>query len=305
MVAILLALAADDIELLGVTTVAGNQTVEKTTLNALRVATMAGARDLKIAKGCGKPLVRDLHTAPEMHGQSGLDGADLPEPVVALQPEHGVDFLEHTIMSTDRPITLIPIGPLTNIAMLLLKAPSVADRIEKIVLMGGSVLESNVTPVAEFNIFVDPEAAEIVFTSGLPVTMVGLDVTYRALFTEEDFVRLEKGRGRISSLLASLLRYYARANESKRGIQGAPLHDALAVAVARDPGIAETKRYNVMVETQGILTRGQTVVDTRGTTGNPRNIDVVVDFDLQRFKHAVLSAIEFFDTLPDGSLINR
>ncbi len=295
MVAMMVAIAAADIELLGVTTVAGNQTGEKTALNARRVATLVGEHNLPIAKGCERPLYRELRTAPHIHGKSGLDGADLPEPTVALRPEHAVDFMERAILGSDRPVTLVPTGPLTNVAMLLRKAPQVSENIERIVLMGGSMHESNVTPVAEFNIFVDPEAANAVFTSGLPVTMVGLDVTYRALFGEDDFVRLEQTGGHVSAVVAPLLRFFAGAYEKRRGTRAAPLHDALAVAIARDPSMAETRNFHVAVETQGRYTTGQTVVDTRGVTGNPPNAEVAVEFDLQRFKNIIFEAIGCLD----------
>ncbi len=300
MIAMMVAIAAADIELLGVTTVAGNQTGDKTAMNARRVATLVGEHTLPIAKGCERPLYRELRTAAHIHGSSGLDGAALPEPSVALRAEHAVDFLERTTLASSRPVTLVPTGPLTNIAMLLRKAPEVREKIERVVLMGGAMHESNVTPVAEFNIFVDPEAADAVFTSGLPLTMVGLDVTYRALFEEGDFVRLEQLGGPVSAVVAPLLRFFAGAYEKRRGLRAAPLHDALAVAIARDPSIAETRSFHVAVETQGRYTTGQTVVDTHNVTGNRPNAEVAVEFDLPRFKKIIFDAIAFLDARASG-----
>ena len=180
-IALLLALASPEVELLGVTTVAGNQTLEKTTTNALRVLELAGRGDVPVAAGADRPLARELFIADYVHGESGLDGPELPEPRAEPVDQHAVDFLAERILGSPRPVTLVPIGPLTNVALLLSRYPQAAGNVERVVIMGGAVAEGNVTPAAEFNIYVDPEAAWRVFHSGLPVTMIGLDVTHRAL----------------------------------------------------------------------------------------------------------------------------
>ncbi len=295
MVAIMVAVASPQVKLLGITTVAGNQIGEKTALNACKVATLVGRTDIPIARGCDAPMVRPLRTAPDIHGESGLDGAEIPDPEVKLQREHAVDFLERTLREAEQPVTLVPTGPLTNIGMLLRKAPDVASKIQRIVLMGGGIYDSNVTPAAEFNILVDPEAADIVFTSGVPITMVGLDVTNRAMLGSEDFDALERMGGRVSSIVAPLLRFFAGTYEAVFGFYGAPLHDALAVAAAFEPDIVTTKHWYVAVETAGRYTTGQTLADIYGVTGNNPNADVAMDLNLKRFKELVFETIRTLD----------
>ncbi len=291
--AIVLACAAEEIELLGITTVAGNQTVDKTTRNALRVLTLIGM-EVPVARGAERPLIRELITAPEVHGESGLDGAELPEPAFGPREEHAVEFIVRAIRGSSAPVTLIPTGPLTNVALALRLAPDIARRIERIVLMGGAARESNVTPAAEFNIYVDPEAAHIVFTSGIPITMVGLDVTNRALFTPEEIAQLARG-GPVRRTFAGLLEFYAAANERLLGIRGAPLHDPLAVAAVIDPGVLATEPLHVEVELCGVQTRGATVVDVYRVTRRPPNAEVALALDLARFKELMWRALERAD----------
>lgn len=295
MVAIMVAVASEQIDLLGVTTVAGNQTGEKTSLNARRILTLLGRNDIPIARGCDRPMVRDLRIAPDIHGESGLDGVDLPEPKVELRGEHAVDFLEATLRNAAGPVTLVPTGPLTNIGMLLRKAPEVAEKIERIVLMGGAVHDSNVTPAAEFNILVDPEAADIVFHSSIPVTMVGLDVTNRAMLESADFDALEAMGGRVSGIVAPLMRFFAGTYRSVFGIYGAPLHDALAMAAVAEPSVISTKRWYVAIETAGRYTTGQTLADVYGITGNDANADVAMDLDVSRFKEIIFETMRRLD----------
>lgn len=291
--AIVLACAAEGVELLGITTVAGNQTVDKTTRNALRVLALIGA-GVPVARGAERPLIRELVTAPEVHGESGLDGAPLPEPASGPLGEHAVEFLIRAIRGSPEPVVLVPTGPLTNVALALRVAPDIAGRIERIVLMGGGVREANATPAAEFNIYVDPEAAHIVFTSGIPITMVGLDVTNRALLTPEEIGDLSRG-GPVRRTFAGLLSFYAAANERLLGIRGAPLHDPLAVAAAIDPTVLITEPMHVEIELCGLHTRGATVVDVHRVTGRAPNAEVALDLDLHRFKGLVLGALERAD----------
>ena len=302
MMAIMVALAHPEITLRGITTVAGNQTGEKTFANAGRVLTLCNAVEVPLARGYDAPILRPLTIAPDIHGVSGLDGADLPESIVKPCKEHAVEFLERTLMGASSPITLVPTGPLTNIAMLLRKRPEVTAHIDRICLMGGAVRESNVTPCAEFNIFVDPEAAHIVFESGVPITMVGLDVTNRAIVTLEDIDGITAQAGAVSGIVGPLLRFFASAYRQMFGIAGAPLHDALAMLAAVEPEVLTTRRLRVDVETVGTHTRGQTVTDLYGVTDAPPNADVALDLDIDRFKAVILESIAAMDA---GSMIDR
>jgi inosine-uridine nucleoside N-ribohydrolase len=295
MVALMLACASDKLEVLGVTTVAGNQEGEKTFNNTLKILTLIDRKDVPVARGFDKPILRELVTAPEIHGVSGLDGADLPIPEVRPSNLHAVDFIINTLLESDEKLYLIPTGPLTNIGVALLREPRIKEKIERIVLMGGAVFDSNITPAAEFNIYVDPEAAKIVFESGLPLTMVGLNVTNKALFSFEDIERLEKLNGRVSKVVASLLRFFARANYEIFGFKGAPLHDALAVSYLIDETVLSTKFLHVDIETRGDFTRGQTVVDVYGVTKKVLNAEVALGLDVDKFKDFIFRAIKILD----------
>ena len=290
MMAIMLAAASDQVELLGVTTVAGNQTGDKTFQNALKIITLIN-EDIPVSRGCDKPLVRELVTAPQFHGQTGLDGADLPESGITPSDMHASDFIISTAMKSDERIVLVPTGPLTNVALALSKAPGIKDRIERIVLMGGGMRDSNVTPAAEFNIYVDPEAAKIVFDSGIPVTMVGLDVTNRAIMTPDEIEDLNNPGGRVSDVVVPLLRFFAKANKDIFDLPGAPLHDALAVASVIDPEVIQTKHPRVDIEISGNLTRGMTLVDRYGVTGKTPNADVALELDNRRFVSMMSKAV--------------
>lgn len=295
MMAIMLAVAADEIDLLGVTTVAGNQTGEKTYNNARRIVSFIGEKNLPVYRGADKPLLRQLRIAPEIHGVSGLDGADLPEVTTQPLPGHAVDFIIRTLMESKRPVTLVPTGPMTNIALALLKEPAIKGRIERIVFMGGGVKDSNVTPSAEFNVYVDPEAAKIVVESGVPLTMVGLDVTNRATITMEQICGITAWGGKVSSSVGKLMEFYATANIDRFGSMGAPIHDALAVATVYMDGVVRTEHVNLRIETQGEYTRGETVADLYGVTGEPANCHVAMEVDNPRFISAVLDAIREID----------
>ena len=294
MMAIMLASASEQIDLLGVTTVAGNQTGDKTLENALRILTLIN-EELPVARGADKPLLRELVTAPQFHGQSGLDGAELPEPRIEVLDIDAVDFIIDMLEESLEKIVLVPTGPLTNIALVLLKKPEIKHKIERIVLMGGGMHDSNVTPVAEFNIYVDPEAAKIVFESGVPITMVGLDVTNRALMSFEEIEAIVAENGVISSKVGPLLKFFANANKKIFGLNGAPIHDALAVAAVIDPSVVETKFLNVQVEVSSELTRGATVVDIYGATANSPNVDVALEVDTPKFVRFMLDSISTLD----------
>ena len=286
-IAILLALASPEVELVGVTTVAGNQTLDKTTRNALVTLEVGGRGDIPVAAGADAPLSRELRTAAHVHGESGLDGPELAEPRAQPVAEHAVDFLAEII---EGGTVLVPTAPLTNIALLLERHPEVRDRIEHIVWMGGAIGEGNVTPAAEFNAFVDPEAAAVVFASGIPITMIGLDVTHKALFTRAHAERLREA-GRAGRFVAELSDFFQRFHERSYGFEGSPIHDAMAVAHVIDPTLVTTRRANVAVETSSELCDGRTVVDLRGVTGRPENADVGVDVDAERFLELLVSRI--------------
>jgi pyrimidine-specific ribonucleoside hydrolase len=295
MMALMLACASSELELAGVTTVAGNQTGEKTYRNALRTLTLIGRTDIPVARGADKPLLRALTVAPEIHGVSGLDGADLPEPRFQGIAESAASFLVRTIMGSKEPLTLVPTGPLTNVALALLQEPKLAGKLERIVLMGGAVADSNISPAAEFNIYVDPEAAKVVFGSGIPIVMVGLDVTNKALLSFADIDEMASWKGRVSRVVAPLLRFFAQANRDIFGFAGAPLHDALAVAHLLRPEVIRTRRMNVEIETVGEFTRGRTVADVYGISGRVPNAEVALELNLPLFREMLFAAIRKLD----------
>jgi purine nucleosidase/pyrimidine-specific ribonucleoside hydrolase len=272
-IALLLALGSDELELRGVTTVAGNQTLEKTTANAIRVLELVGRAEVLVAAGAGRPLVREPRVAADVHGETGLDGPDLPPPQADPSPQHAVDFLAERIEGA----TLVATGPLTNVALLLAHYPEAKP--ERIVLMGGAIAEGNVTPAAEFNIWADPEAAQRVFTSGLEITMVGLDVTHKALVNPDQL----RGSGRIGEVVAELLEFYGGFHRSVYGWDGSPIHDAVAVAHVIDPELLEVERLNVRIDTESELCRGRTVVDVWRRTGLEPTANVAVGIDPERF----------------------
>jgi inosine-uridine nucleoside N-ribohydrolase len=281
-IALLLALASPELDLLGVTTVAGNQTLEKTTANAIRVLEFVGRGDVPVAAGADRPLARELFVAAYVHGESGLDGPALPEPERVPVEQHAVDFLAERILDSPRAVTLVAVGPLTNIALLLAICPEAAGNVERVVLMGGAIAEGNVTPAAEFNIYVDPEAAWQVFHSGLPLTMIGLDVTHKALMTAAQAERLRIS-GDPGRLVAELYDFFVEYHRRTYGHGGAPIHDAVAIAQVLRPGIVETLPRHVDVDCESQLCRGRTVVDLWCRTGSDPNADVGVDLDADGF----------------------
>ena len=293
-IALLLALASPEIELLGVTTVAGNQTLEKTTANALRVLEFVGRGDVPVAAGADRPLLRDPFVAAYVHGETGLDGPALPPPQGAPVARHAVDFLAERLLAAPDPVTLLPVGPLTNVALLLATHPEVAARLERIVLMGGAIAEGNVTPAAEFNIWADPEAAARVFASGVDVTMIGLDVTHRALMRREHAERL-RAAGKTGRMVAELFDFFSQYHRQVYGFDGSPIHDAVAVAHAARPGLVETLDCHVAIDCESRLCRGRTVVDLWRRTGNDPNVHVAVGIDADAFLDLLVGRIATFD----------
>jgi inosine-uridine nucleoside N-ribohydrolase len=276
--ALMLAVASPELELTAVTTVAGNQTIEKVTANAIRVLDVAGS-DVPVAAGAHRPLVHPAETAADVHGESGLDGPDLPPPSRAPEDVHAVELMARRLR--ERPHTLAAVGPLTNVALLLAIHPELAGRIERLVIMGGAVGNGNVTPAAEFNIWVDPEAAQRVFTSDLDLTMVGLDVTHRALLSAEAADGL-RAAGRSGAVVADLHAFYRRFHEQVYGHDSTPVHDALAVASLIRPELLGTELLPVEVETGYGPARGRTIVDRLGRTG-PGNAHVALEVNADGF----------------------
>ncbi|CAM5468844.1 nucleoside hydrolase [Streptomyces narbonensis] len=304
---ILLAAAHPSVDLLAITTVAGNQTLEKTTLNARRVCEAAGIRGVPIAAGAAGPLharPQGVLVAEHIHGSSGLDGPSWDawesgpgagfghgQPTVPQDPRDALTLLRETLTGHPAPVTLVPTGPLTNIATLLLAHPRLTDRIERIVLMGGSVERGNTTPAAEFNILCDPEAADIVFGCGVPVTMFGLNATHQVRATPEVLGRLTALGTPLSRLCVELLTYFASTYREVYGFDAPPLHDPLTVAHLIDPSLVSLVRAAVRVELTGTWTRGATVVDLDGVTGLPPNAEVGMDVDADGFWDLIVEAV--------------
>ncbi|MET8508831.1 nucleoside hydrolase [Streptomyces sp. NPDC004787] len=301
---IMLAAAHPAVDLLAITTVAGNQTLEKTTLNARRVCSAAGIRGVPIAAGRDRPLHGPRRIAEDIHGASGLDGPGFAEgePDVPLDPRDALALVRDTLLAHPEPVTLVPTGPLTNIAVLLLAHPELAARIARIVLMGGSTGRGNTTPAAEFNILCDPEAADIVFRSGLPVTMFGLNATHQARATPEVVARIAALGTPLSRLCVELLTYFASTYREVFGFDAPPLHDPLTVAHLIDPSLARLTRAAVAVELTGTHTRGATVVDLHGVTGRPADTEVALDIDTEAFWDLIVDAVRTLGgaTTPGG-----
>ncbi|WP_371169808.1 nucleoside hydrolase [Aliiroseovarius sp. 2305UL8-7] len=285
-VAILLALASpEDIDVLGITAVAGNVPLALTQKNARIVCELAGKTETKVFSGCDRPLRRELVTAEYVHGKTGLDGPDLPDPTMPLQDQHGVDFIIETLRAEPAgTVTLCPLGPLTNIATAFEKAPDIVERVQEIVLMGGAYFEvGNVTPTAEFNIYVDPQAADIVFKSNVPIVAMPLDVTHKALVTRERNDAFRALPGDVGHAVAEMTDFFERFDIEKYGSEGAPLHDPTVIAYLIRPELFSGRNVNVQVETQSELTMGMTVADWWGVTDQPANATFIGDLDADGF----------------------
>ncbi|MFH5774331.1 nucleoside hydrolase [Paracoccus sp. NGMCC 1.201697] len=283
-VAILLALASPELEVMGLTAVAGNVPLDLTQRNARIICQIAGRGDLPVHAGCDRPLARHLVTAEHVHGKTGLDGIRLFEPDAPLAPGHAVDFIIQTLMrEAPGTVTLVPIGPLTNIASAFQKAPEVISRVQEIVLMGGAYFEvGNITPAAEFNIYVDPEAAKIVFSSGVPLTVLPLDVTHQAL-TSRDWIEAMRASGPVGQAIAGWTDFFERYDREKYGSEGAPLHDPCAIAFLLRPELFNGRDVNVEIETQGEFTQGMTVADWWRVSGREPNAHFIRDLDRPGF----------------------
>ena len=281
-VAIMLACGAPELELLGVTTVAGNVPLEKTTRNALRVLSLVGRPSVPVAAGAAAPLVRPLRTAEDIHGESGLEGPEIPDASFGPAERGATELIADAVGGSPEPVTLVPVGPLTNVALFLREHPELKERIARISLMGGSIGLGNTTPAAEFNVYVDPEAAREVFESGLPITMSGLDVTHQAGAGPTQRERL-RSLGRVGLVAAELLEFFAATYEGVFGFDAPPLHDPVAVAAVLEPALLKTRTMRVDVECESELTRGESICDFYGVTGKPPNVEVGVELDREGF----------------------
>ena len=276
-VAILLALASPEIEVLGITCVAGNVELELTSLNALKICELAGRNETVVCAGAAKPFARPLITAKHVHGKTGLDGVDLPKPKMSLSNVYAIDFIiENMMASQSNEITLCALGPLTNIALAMTQEPKIKAKIDQIVLMGGGFFEGgNITPAAEFNIFVDPEAASIVVNSGVRIVMMPLDVTHQVLTTKDFIEQVQSIGSRTGEAVAGLLKFFGRYDSNKYGFDGAPLHDPNVIAYLLNPDYYFGKDVNVEIELVSELTAGMTVVDWWGVTNKIKNVHYI------------------------------
>jgi len=291
-VALLLAWGSPEIDLVGVTTVMGNQTIEKVTRNALSVARIAGITGVPFARGAHRPLVRTVQTAASIHGESGLDGPVLPEPTLSLDGRHAVDLIIDTVLAAEPgTITLVPTGALTNIAMAVRKEPRIASLVKEVVLMGGGVHVGNWSAVAEFNIVIDPEAAHIVFNESWPLTMVGLDLTHQALATPEVAASIAEVGTAPARFVGELLEFFGHAYRDAQGFEYPPVHDPCAVAYVIDPTIMTTTTVPLDVELTGTLTLGMTVADFRAPAPEGCTTRVATDLDAPRFWALVVDAL--------------
>lgn len=292
-IALLLAHGNPDIDLVAVTTVMGNQTLDKVTRNALSVARVAGITGVPFAAGCARPLVRRIETAPSIHGESGLDGPALPEPAIRLDPRHAVDLIIDTIMAHEPgEITLVPTGALTNIALAVRKEPRIAQRVREVVLMGGGYHVGNWSATAEFNIVIDPEAAHIVFNEKWPLTMIGLDLTHQALATPAVAARIAAVGTGPARFVGELLEFFAGTYKEAQGFDHPPVHDPCAVAYVIDPSVIAVRRTPLDVELTGTLTLGMTVADFRAPAPADCTTQVAVDLDHEKFWSLIVDALE-------------
>ena len=292
-VAILLALGSPELEVLGITAVAGNVPLALTQKNSRKICELADRPDIPVFAGAIRPLVRKLVTAEYVHGKTGLNGPDLPEPTMPLQEQYAVDFIVETLMAEpEKAVTLCVLGPLTNIALAMIREPKIVPRIVEIVLMGGGCFEGgNTTPAAEFNIYVDPHAAKTVFEAGVPITMFPLDVTHKALTTRKRVDQFRAMGTKAGTATAELLDFFERFDEEKYGTDGGPLHDPNVIAWLLKPELYTGRHINVEIETASELTMGMTVADWWGVTDRPKNAFFVRDLDADGFYNLLVERI--------------
>lgn len=294
-VAILLALASpEDFEVLGVVAVAGNVGLHHNATNARKIVELGGRSDIPVYAGCARPMRRTLVTAEHVHGDTGLNGPELPAPTVPLQLQHGVDYIIDTLMNAEpKTITLCTLGPLTNIGMALVKEPKIAERVAEIVMMGGAYFEvGNITPAAEFNIYVDPEAADIVFKSGIKITVLPLDVTHQIQSTPARLNAIKALGNRSGQAVYDMLTFSEGFDLKKYGWEGAPLHDPTVIAYLIDPTLFDGRECNVTIETSSELTVGMTVTDYWHVTDKPRNANYLRNGNAEGFFKLLTERLE-------------
>lgn len=290
-IALLVAAHHPALDLLAITTVSGNQTVEKTTYNTLKICSLAGIRDVPVARGADRPLVRPAQHAASIHGESGLDGPGLPEPTLEIVPRDAVELLIDLLLASDGDITLVPTGPLTNIATAITREPAIVPRIKAISLMGGAIGLGNTTPAAEFNIYCDPEAAAIVFACGRPITVSPLEVTHEALVNEEVLARLRAIKRPVATFAADLMSFFGETYRNVYGFPAPPLHDPCAVAAVVDPTILHAHSMHVEIETRGEWTSGRMVCDVYGRLSKEANARVGYGLEVERFWDLVIETL--------------
>ncbi len=288
--AMILAAYNPGIELLGISTVSGNGIIDKVTQNALRVCALANIK-VPVAQGAGTSLLGAVEASTEIHGETALDGAPLPAPIFELEKINGVDLIAKLVKEHSEKVTIVATGPLTNIALFLKMYPELKSKVEQIVFMGGSASRGNRTPYAEFNIWMDPEACDVVLKSGLPLTMIGLDVTHQALITKEIFQRLADLKSPLADTLSGLMRFFAKTYDEVFEMPDPPLHDPVAVAVLIDATVTKNRFVNVEVELNGKFTRGATVVDIYNREGGKANCSVALELDFEKFWDLMLDAV--------------
>ncbi len=293
-VAILLAGASRKIDLLGITVVSGNQTLDKTVTNALEVCEVAGL-NVPVYGGCPQPMVRKKKEAGDIHGKSGMDGPEFIPLSRGPEKKHAVQFIVDTLMHSEGDITMVTTGPMTNLAMAMRMEPRIVEKIKQIVLMGGSYQNGNVTPAAEFNIISDAEAAYVCFNSGCPITMVGLDVTRKALCYPEIVERMEKIGNKASTFFADLMKFFCKTQKEVFGWEGGPLHDPITIAYLIDPGVLTVKPMNVGIDISLGPSYGRTNCDYFGYMGLPNNADVAIDIDVEKFWQIVEDCLKLYD----------
>lgn len=294
--ALTMAVASPKIDLLAVTTSAGNQTPDKTLNNAMRMLTLLHREDIPVAQGNQTPLVKPLETAPEVHGKTGLDGADLPDPDFQVQAMPAIDLIAKVLRESNEKVTLVVTGPMMNAALFLRVYPDLArEKIDQIVFMGGAMGLGNWRPSVEFNIFVDPEAAKIVMNFGIPLVMAPLNVTHQAQIMKEEIEQIGEIDNPVGKAFYGLLNFFEQYHENpKWGFKGAPLHDPCTIAWLIDPTMFKSDKMNVDVETQGELTRGETVCDYYTLTDKPKNTEVLLSIDREKFIDLIMASIKSF-----------
>ena len=292
-IALLLAFGSTELNLLGITTVGGNVPLVHTQTNARKICELARVVDMPVAAGCGRPLVRSrVTTAEYVHGETGLGQMIFPAPTIPLHAQHGVDFLINTLLNSSEPMAIATLGPLTNLAVALVKTPDIALKIHSLTVMGGAITHGNITPSAEFNLYCDPHAAQVVFEAGLPLTMIGLDVTHQAIATPKRLAKIRSIGDPIGTTVAQLLAHYSQHDIQQYGFEGAPLHDPCVLAYLLNPDLFQSRRCFVEIETQSDSSLGRSIVDWHGVSRKPPNVNVVSDIDSNGFYDLLCDRLE-------------